>query len=273
MINFIKNNREVKELYINQDLLNRIIEDFKALILDNKETFKELYKLDKEKIENSININNMIKLLDLYKNEPIKKSKKEIIVASYYGNPLITINLCIQSILKNRGTIVIIEDTMLGINKLLIKMYNSILNNYKIISMVELYNNIRIQEIKQIENSYDFIVCIGNTNTYYNYCKNEIKNLKYISFYNVSLYCNDSKFEKLKYELYKFALKNTIEIEIYDDIEEFIECTNINEEIKNVLVFSQNTEEIKKCKNRIKNLKLFINQNPFKDEKFKIEIV
>ena len=67
------------------------------------------------------------------------------------------------------------------------------------------------------------------------------------------------------------TIKNGIEIEIYDDIDEFISCVNASEELENVLVFSEEDMEIKKCRDKIKNCKIYVNENPFKNENFKID--
>ena len=248
MIKFINKQKEIKQLYLNKETLNKIIEDYKREILSNKENFIELYKIDQEATDEVFNLNDVIKLLDLYKDEEIIKKEKEIIISSFYGNPLITINLCMQSIIKNRGTILAIEDDMFAVNKMLVTLFNNVLSDYKIANIVELYNNLRIEDIKDEKEAADninYVICIGNTNTYFKLYKEEIKNLKYIPFKNTSLYSKDKEFKDLKYELYKYTIQKGIEIEIYEDLDEFIACTNIDEEIENVVVFSNNKDEIK----------------------------
>lgn len=272
MMKFINRQKEIKQLYLDKETLNNIIEDYKREILSNKENFIELYKIDQEATDEVFNLNDVIKLLNLYKDEEIIKKEKEIIISSFYGNPLITINLCMQAIIKNRGTILAIEDNMFAVNKMLVTLFNNILSDYKIANMIELYNNLRIEDEKEAANNIDYVICIGNTNTYFKLYKEDIKNLKYVPFKNTSLYSKDKEFKDLKYELYKYSIQKGIEIEIYEDLDEFIACTNIDEEIENVVVFSNDKEEIKMIKETIKNNNLYINENPFKDEDFKINI-
>ena len=271
MINFIKQNSKITNLYITKDILLKIIEDIKDEILENKETFINLYKLDQEKTLNYVNLETIIQIIDSYKNEEITNNKKEIIIACYYGNPYITINLCMQSLIQKRGTLLIIEDNMLAVNKLITSIFNNVLKKYRITNMVELYNNIKSEEIKDFENMVDYIVCIGNSNTYYKYCKKEIKNLKYIPFKNLAIYCDGKEFEELKYELYNYAIKNAIEVEIFDEINEFIECVNVDKALESILVLTKKEEDIITIKNKIKKYKLYINDNPFKNEKFLIK--
>jgi len=88
----------------------------------------------------------------------------------------------------------------------------------------------------------------------------------------MTIYCEDSKYESIQYELYKYATTNGIEVEIYDDIElnEFIECMKLDETIENVVVFTQKEATKKVIEDKLKNKKIYINKNPFKNEKFKI---
>ena len=272
MLEFIKQNLQVNELYISKDTINKITDSFKTRILENKETFLELYKIDKEKTNLEISLPTIMNLLEAYKNEEIEDNKKELIVAKYRGNPYITVNLCMQALIKKRGTIAITQETMLGINKLLITIFNNVLEEQKIVKMITLQSNKKLEEIKEIQYKVSSIICIGDTMSYYEYYKNDIKNLKYVPFKNIALYCEDEKMSGLKYEMYRYAMKNGIEIEIFDDIDEFIGCVNVNDELENVIVFSKKDEEIEQCKNGIKKYKLYINENPFKNENFKIKI-
>lgn len=272
MINFIKQNNKVKELYINKDMLNKIIDEFKELIMDNKETLLKIYNIDNGKTLLDFNLQTIIKLLELYKNQEIKNKDKKIIIAEYSGSPNVTINLCMQAIIKKQGTIALINNTMYGINKALINLFNSVLENNKITNMIILENNKSLEEIKDIQDEVNKIICIGDSFTYFKYYKNEIKNLVYIPYKNIALYCSSNELEKLKYEMYKFAIKNGIEIELYEDIDEFIACVNVSEELENVMVFSRDDMEINKCKESIENYKIYINENPFKNENYKIDI-
>lgn len=76
-------------------------------------------------------------------------------------------------------------------------------------------------------------------------------------------------------ELYRYAIINGIEVEIYKDIdiEEFIECINSDAKLENIIIFTDNKEQEKKVRDEIKTGKLFINENPFKEEKYKINCI
>ena len=103
MNEFIKNSLKVQNLYIDIEFVNQIIEELIVEIIGNKESFLKIYNKDIQKCEMNININNIIELLNLYKNSEIsKQNKKTIDLVSYYGNPYITINLCMQSLISKK---------------------------------------------------------------------------------------------------------------------------------------------------------------------------
>ena len=276
MKEFIKQTKKIDNLYISNETLNKIIENFKKEIINNREAFSEIYKIDIKNCMQTANLNTMLELLELYKKEKIESLyKKKTIIASYYGNPYITLNLCMQSLIKKSAVIALIEDSMLGINKMLIYIFNNILEKFKIDRMIEIRNLADIGEVQQIQNDVDKIICIGNTNKYNNYKECAIQNLEYIPFNNMAIFCEDNKLLQLQLELYNYCVANGIEVEIYDDVnfEEFVECVKEDKRLKNIVVFTNNEETVIEAKKQIENIKLFVNKNPYKNETFKIDIV
>lgn len=273
MIDFIKENTKVNNLYLDQTDLNKIIREFKEELTENKEKIIEVYKVDSKNCMQSINFDTMLNILKTYENEQIsKKNKKTIIVASYYGNPYITINLCIQALLQKKAIIAVTYDSLLGINKIIINIFNTILKKYRINSIIKLFNCVKIDEIKKMEKYIDKIICIGNTNLYYQLKKQEIEKLKYIPFKNTAIYCDEDEYLQLQLELYNYSIKVGIEAEIFEgDIEEFIEYVNLNNELENVVILSKSSELIEKAKKEMEKHKIYVNSNPFKKEKFKLQ--
>ena len=162
---------------------------------------------------------------------------------------------------------------MVGINTFIVKIFNVILERHKIIPLIKIYNMVKTEEIKQIQNYLSNVICVGNSQNYYNYKNNNIENLKYIPFKNMIIYCENEEYEKLQFELFKFGVFNKIEIEVCEDIAEFIETIDVDKTIENIVCLTNNKNTVKYIQEKIENKKIFINQNPFKDERFKIHIV
>lgn len=138
--------------------------------------------------------------------------------------------------------------------------------------MIKLFNLIDFKQLKDLENNIEKVICIGNTNTYYKYKKGQIQNLKYIPFKNLVVFYENEKYKQIVMELYRYASMNGIEVEIYEDIEEFVECVNADNKLDSIVVFTDNEEQEKKVTDEIKAGKLFINRNPFKEESFKVDL-
>lgn len=125
MKEFIKENKKTKNLYISIETLNNIIKSFKNELKKQEQVFYEMYKIDNKKCNQVIDIDKILNLLDEYKKEEILNIvEKKIVVALYYGNPYITINLCMQALVNKRAIIAIIEDQMLAINSLIVSIFN-----------------------------------------------------------------------------------------------------------------------------------------------------
>lgn len=276
MEDFIYSNIKKPELYIGTESMKLIIEDLKNQILKNRQSFMELQKVDSKHCHQIVNIDTIIDIINTYKwQKSNENSNKEIILASYYGNPYITINLLIQSLYCKRAIILSIEDEMLGTNELLVTLFNNILEKYRISPMVELYNMVSRKKIVSVQEKLRDIICIGNSQAYYELKSMGIKKVKYIPFRNMVVFSEDDKYLGLQHKLYEYAITNGIDIEIYEDINilDFIKSIKIDETLESVVVFTENSDSIKILKENLKNIKLYINKNPFNDENFVLRLI
>lgn len=273
MIEFLEYSNKVKELYIGKETISKVIESYKKSIIENEESIKKMYNIDKKDCNINFNIKKAIDLLETYKiKEPIKKVNKQVICVTYYANPYITINLCIQALLEKTAIIVLTEHGLANTNMILIKMFNQVLEDFKICRMIE------NEELNKEKKDYILkhpinVICVGNTNTYCYFKKNNKKELKYVPFKNMAIYCDDEDYLDLQLELYKYAVKNGIEAEVYDDVDEFIECTQNDYKLEYLIAFIKDEKTKEILERELGKEKLYINKNPFKNESFKIDIV
>ena len=137
MFEFLEYSNKVKELYIGKDTINNIIELYKKAIIENEEQINKIYNIDRKSFNMDFNIKKIIDLLETYKNkEPIQNVNKQVICVTYYSNPYITINLCIQALLKKTSIIALTEDGLVNTNMILIKIFNQVLKDFKICKMI-----------------------------------------------------------------------------------------------------------------------------------------
>lgn len=274
MKEFIERNRRQKEMYLSKETTYKIIEELKKEIQKHKEDFIKTQEIDQKYYDQVLNINILLEILNISKEKEISsKKEKDIIITTYTGNPYITVNLFCYALTQKKAIALAIEGEMYATNKVLVEIFKTVLERYKIVNLVELFENKKIDEIIGVQDLVNEVICIGNSNSFYVFRKNKIKNLRYISFNNMAIYTEEEKYLELRNNLYDFALINGLEVENYCDvdIEEFIECMNIDETVENVVVFTQDLERAEQIRNSVKNKRIFINENPFKNEKFYLE--
>ena len=111
---------------LTQNDFNKILKEIKLEIEENKKEKKKIEKIDLQnsKKARKIEIEKIIKIIEKYKNSTIIKNKEiKNIIISYYGDPYITLELCIKSIIANNKLILAVEDFMLGINKVIVEIF------------------------------------------------------------------------------------------------------------------------------------------------------
>ena len=80
MFEILEYSNKIKELYIGKDTINKIIEAYKKSIIENEESIKKIYDIDKKDSSISFDIKRTIDLLETYKNkEPIQNVNKQVI--------------------------------------------------------------------------------------------------------------------------------------------------------------------------------------------------
>ena len=175
-------------------------------------------------------------------------------------------------IIKKTSIITLTEDGLVNTNMILIKIFNQVLEDFKICKMID-NKELTKEEKEYILKNQIKVICVGNTNTYCYFKKNNKKELEYVPFRNMAIYCDDEDYLDLQLELYKYAVKNGIEAEVYDDLDEFIECTQNDYKLEYLITFIKDEKTKEILEKELEKDKLYINKNPFKNESFKIDIV
>ena len=249
-----------------ETLINKIIKEIKL----NEETIKKMNDIDSKYYDMKINIESIIDILKIFKNNKIKNqnvTKSALTIAS--GNPYITIAICMKAIIENRNQIIDIEQRMLAVNAILVSIIQKVIkeNNKRIEIKIE--NNVTKEWIN--DSNIEDIEIIDNIEKYDELKNNikSIKNIKSIHLLDIELYTDaEEELQELQDTIYDYCTENFIGIEIYKE-------KNINELINKVskigdknwlVILSKETniteEEIKQ---KTKYKKVTINKNPFKE--------
>ena len=272
MEEFLKNTSI--EFNLSKERYYKILTDIQMEIRDNLNTIKRLTKMDFEYNKKNINFTEIEQLIEQHKeNEIINKDSLNRIIFSYYGDPYITISLCLKAIATQTKIVLAIEDMMLGFNTAIVKIISQVLADYRMPNLIYLKNFVKSEDIKKNDENIERIICIGNKNAYERFRSYGIKKIEYFAFNNIDLYCDSEEYDELKEKIYEYAYENNIEIEIYDNdipLEEAIDEMNKYGERYMCVLLSNDKKHIYEFKEKIKAQKVFINQNPFKDEVFQI---
>lgn len=258
-----------KQSKIIESQWKRILRQIKEEIKDNRVSINKMLEIDKKHYKKQVSIEELIEQVEKYEKEEVFQLSPKTYMYSYYGDPIITINLLIKSIQNNTKAIFAIEDFMLAINTILIAIVNNVLEDNNIDEMFILQNLLDVKEVKAYSIKIDKIICIGNSFNFELYKKNKIKNVEYESFNTIDIFCDSESLEELQKKIYEYCQEEYIEIEVYhcEDIDEAIELFNLSSASKGVLL-TKNKNNIQKAKDKIKNIKMIINKNPFEQQNF-----
>jgi len=242
--------------------LKKIFDELENKIKQNKDLIEELIKIDNKNCKMKFNLEELLNIIHLLKNEKPDIKKRKKINIEYNGNPYITLNLCILAILTQNIIIIDFKNFMIGINSLIIEMVNNVLKEYKMDKLIYLYS-----EIIHKENEIDKIICIDDINKYNRYLQEGNTKVKFYSLNYIDFYSDCNEYEEIEELIYKFAEENQVSIEVYSelDLDEAIQMIK-NGLGKTVVVLTSNNKTKQIFNENIKNKKLYINQNPFKEK-------
>lgn len=251
---------------ISQSTFNKIVKEFKTEILENRKSIKELNDIDYKYNKKIIDVNDLVEVIDSYCDKPIVNIETKQNLVLYYGNPVITAQVLLESIQNSQKVHIVIQNMCYAVNKFLVELFIDILKDYKIINTVSFSNYEGKEMIKEAVKTVDSVYCIGNKNLY-TVLKNEI-DIKFIPFDCLDIYVDDEEYEDFSREVLNTAIENGYEAEIYEDMQVDTAIKYLNEFGNSfcILILSKCKENIDKIKKELNYKKIFVNENPFKEK-------
>ena len=250
-------------------MLNEILDKLKETLIKNSSQILDANKEDVKHNKKQIKIKELLEIVQNYRNNECVLNDDERKIVIYRGDPYLTLHICLQAITQRTKVLLIYQQFMLGVNEILLKIINGLLEEYKIFNLIYKFDEFSLKELNKVKTFYDQIIVIGDTTIYQ--MLNE-ENVKFYPYNNIGLYCDSEKLEKLQEAIYIYANENEFELEvIYEDsIDEAIQVIN-SDENKNIAILLTNDETNKeKFLNQIKDKEIFVNENPFKSEVGKV---
>ena len=233
-------------------LYNAMLSKIQKEIKENYEEFEKLKKIDEKYCKINFEENDFIKIIEYYKQKNIEnKDSRNSKIIFCNGNPYIVLNLAMIAIIKNISLKINIDNNMIGINKLILKIINDTLNENKLKIKIEICEKI-------IEN--EDIVFIDRINDF-NLLKKKQKNIKFIPYKMIDIFYEDETFDELFEKIYQYALNQNIDIDVFEE-----------EEIENIFKYGKSKIKLiltndKNIIEKYKDKNVYINENPFKNQK------
>ncbi len=271
-INQIESVKEEASRYaLTSSLLKEILFELKKRIVEKKDLIMAANKEDIKISKKQIKIKEFLKIIESYENADyvINSDVRKMIV--YKGDPYVTMHVCMQALTQSNKILIVQNNFMYGVNEILIKIIDTVFNEYKIFNLINHCNDYDIKSIIDFKKIFDDIIVIGDTTMYQQLIDEDIES-KFYPYNNICLYSDNIEFDKLQEAIYIYANENQYELEVLygEDIEEVINEVNVNEFADTAILLTKNEERKELFSVMVENKQVFVNDNPFKQEVGKI---
>ena len=140
---------KTKELKISTNIFRKICRELKMEIKDNRNQLEKLNKLDYEYNKKIIDLEELTKRIDFFLDKDVVERKTLNNVVSLYGDPYCVIDIMLSAVMNCQIVNILIEDMCVGVNKLIVTLYQEILKDYKIHDIISLNNNVGKKELEE----------------------------------------------------------------------------------------------------------------------------
>lgn len=223
---------------------------------ENEAVLNKLLEIDAKYAKFNVEFEELKQIINKFKNQKAMLEKDRKIKIHYNGNPYITLNLCILSIITNVTLFLEFNNYMLGVNTLIVKIINNILNDFNMAHLIHISQS--------TEENLEKIICIDDINLYNSYVRDKNEKVKFYSLEYTDFYCDTSEFEELVELIYQYVEERQIPLEVYSELDVEEAVSAINNGIGKRVVLISNSEYTKEVFLRnIKDKKLYINKQPF----------
>ena len=244
-----------------------IVQRLVDAIIRSKYILHEAVQAELAENLNQINFENVVKIISRY--GEIKHNKElngKHIAIICKGNPEMTIQILLAA-LRNNIHIKLVTLNYHIINNCIFTLFYEIMQDIKLPNVYLNYNENYLEEdIIEKNSNFDKIIYIGDYFDYQNFeyfYSNE--NLVFWNDNNIKVLMSKSEHKEEYKEMVKFAYTNNLELEVYEEEEDFFEEVNDGEF---AIIYTDENEEkfLEKINPRI----VRFNEFNFDDFKFKV---
>lgn len=247
-------------------IFRNLLREFKVGIKSNKKTLDKLIQEAMSKGE-VIEVNKIIDLVSSYENIQVDKPEGKKLAVTYSGKPEITVNYMLDSVLYN-NRVTLCANNNKPITEILYTIFNESLINLKIRNQWVDYNsNYNEIFLRDNENKFDKIIYIGDFFEYERFKGFFKKEVEYNNYGYIKLFLDKAKYPEEYKKIIKFTYAENIALEVYDDVEDFINESRPED----FAVIFADFQLINKLQKALKAEEILFNTFPYDSYKFKIE--
>ena len=214
-----------------------------------------------------INFDKINTLISEYENVDEFYNEKKIIAIRYSGMPEITMEYILDSIVYNNRITFCITETKI-LNNLLIEFAVDSLINCKIknqwIDYQSSYNDIYLKDHQKF---FHKIIFIGDYFEYQRFSGMMSRKIEYNNFGHIKLFLDKNIYSEEYKKIMEYAYKENLYIEIYNDVEDFINESR-SEDFAIVFADFKTANQINR---ELRADEIMINAFPYDSYRFKIE--
>ena len=242
--------------------MKEIVNEICNTIEINWQLLQSAIEIDQKYTNMTIKKEEIISIINKFKNAKANNNSKKV-MAFYYGHPYVTMQLCMMAITNNSKLVLGIEDMCLAFNMVLISILNDTIDKKHLNASIVLKNLLSKEEGNKIAKEADSTLFIGNNEVYQIYDREEIKNMCFVPYNNIMLYCDGEEFEDLRKTIFEICYYNNFELEFLENYELKEAIDQMNESGYTCVVLTKN-EETKNIFKLKLDKELYINKNPIK---------
>jgi hypothetical protein len=247
------------------EIVDGIFDTLKKEIKSNSNLIKKANEIDITYNRNTIDLQKLEEIIDKYKFEPALVSTNSKVVI-YTGDPYLTLELLLQSLKKHKRILLAFNEYMLGTNELILSIFYEVLKRYKITNLIYSITKVTPELIQELNILEEEVIVIGDSAV-----NQLLKKSNFYSYKNYIMYSENEELEKLKEAIFLFTSEYEYELEIVyeDNIDDVI--SQVNDSVADSFILLTTNERTKeRVRDEIKNKKIYINENPFKENNEKI---
>lgn len=249
------------------------IEEIKEEFVKEKQGIYEAISRDYKDNDLRVDYNQLLDVFNKTSKDDLVNNSSEVITSIYNGNPCVTLELAINSIIRDKSVILISEEIMRNLNTLIIDILNRFINKKDLKTIIKWYPDADIDKVSKLDESNNKIVFLGDKRIFRKLKSKVNIPIFYNGYGSIVIYTDDEDdFEEQIYYIKDYAIANNVSVNVYfGKLEENIESINKDGLNHICIIFSKDSQKTEQFKNMVKSQNILVNCTKVSDIKLDLQ--